>query len=209
MRIRSRREEGQVYPALLLAVIGGFAIAVSFIPSQNLLDQTGRADTASDSAALAAVKAHKEAFLDLELTNTHNTLTNLEEFLAHLLTPQDGLAFAAAQDLASANGAHALSATTLGYDPVRRGWVYEVITEQDDTVEGGDAAVNSKSRAKAIAYADGLCLGAGPGVWIAGICHDTVVWLGICTPYPGYTPPLYCTSDLTKYLTWHIKLVKD
>lgn len=209
MRLRSRREEGQVYPALLLAVIGGFAIAVSFIPLQNLFDQTGRADTAGDSAALAAAKAHKEAFLDLELTNSNNTLTNLDEFLAHLLTPQDGLAFSAAQELADANGANALSATTLGYDPFRRGWVYEVITEQDDTVKGGDASANSKSRVKAIAYADGLCLEVGPGVEILGKCHDVPTWTAICTPWPNYKPPDYCTLPLTDHLTWHIKLVKE
>lgn len=210
MRIRSRREEGQAYPALLLAVIGGFAIAVSFVPLQNLLDQTGRADTASDSAALAAAKAHKTNF-ELKVKVLPDGPQKIATFFIHL-GMYDPLAQARATQLASANGATAV-VTGGNYNPVTQQVRYTAITRQNDTVKGGDTSANSKSRATAAAeLTAGLCMG-GLGVEVPGWqCENAASWILLCTPTPVYTPPVhpcYEGIDLTLNLEWDIHLVEN
>lgn len=210
MRIRSRREEGQVYPALLLAVIGGFAIAVSFVPLQNLLDQTGRADTASDSAALAAAKAHKTNF-ELKVQALPDSPAKVATFFIYL-SSYDGLAYARANELAGANGATAPVVTGGMYNPATQQVRYTAITRQNDTVTGGDASANSKSRATAAAeLTAGICAG-GLSVNILGVgCRDAATWTVECTPTPVYTPPPYCYAgiDFTALLEWNIHLVEN
>lgn len=212
MRIRSRREEGQVYPALLLAVIGGFAIAVSFIPLQNLLDQTGRADTAADAAALAAAKGHEKDFM-FYASKLPDSPAKVALFLA-MLSNHMARAQIEAGKLAESNGATVDQLTSRPFDLARGKKIYTVITRQQDTVKGGSASANSKSRASAAAEVhEGLCFSAtGYGVDITGPgCKSAFDWTYECTPTPVNTPPPYCYAgiDFTLKLKWKIYLVKN
>lgn len=213
MRLRSRREEGQVYPALLLAVIGGFAIAVTFIPLQNLLDQTGRADTAADSAALAAAKSHRDVWKRVPFeggTPSTRLILWIEKLRA-----SGSMASLEAEKLASANGADVVNfrPDTYRFDFVKKRAAYEVTTMQKDTVEGGDASVRSQSRAVAEATVTNghvLCgTNADPGVMLLGFCYQISVWPELCIETPN-NPNLttFCVAKFPE-LEWDIRLVKD
>lgn len=207
MILRSRGEEGQVYPALLLAIVGGFAIAVSFLGLQNLLDQTGRADTASDSAALAAAKEHKREFIFLGGLDVEPT-TKMSLFLTRLTSMGQGtLSMPRAQGFAQSNGAAVINVRYYPFNFLQRQWKYTITTKQDDTVEGGDATARSESSASAVLkVTDGLCVGAGPGVEIGGTCMDLVSWTTSCGPLVQTKPP-YCFFNLADQLTYEIRLV--
>lgn len=120
-----------------------------------------------------------------------------------------------ADQLAGANGATAEVVPSYGFDLAKRRRIYTVITTQEDTVKGGDAAVNSKSRASAAAeVSEGLCKSAtGYGVDIMGVgCKSAADWVLLCTPKPGYVPPFFpCEAkiDFTLKLKWKIYLVKN
>lgn len=215
MRIRSRREEGQVYPALLLAVIGGFAIAVSFIPLQNLLDQTGRADSAADSAALAAAEAHRDQY-KIEKGLPSTPITRLTVWLNAIRKGKGFIAQGAAQNLATANGAD-LESFRYRFQgrPGRYRAVYTVVTRQQDTVKGGDATANSRSRATAIAEISNSVGGEVCGVFPFlgvdfgdGQCHVELEWTTRCIPSTTPPPPEWCAFPLPK-IEWKVHLIKN
>lgn len=190
----SHREEGQVTPALLLAVIGGFAIAVAFVSLQNLLDQTGRASTASDAAALAAGKGQVEAVTDIFDGNNGLHLGELANILQGGAVPL-GPANAEqnARDYADANGADVESVTYDGFDIGKQQWEYTVVTRQQDAVEGGTSTAHTKSRSRvAVRVAGGVCAG---GLVLGGDCRPFGLLEKLCeleleppAPDPGPKP---------------------
>lgn len=166
-----RDEEGQVTPALLIAVIGGFALAVAFVSLQNLLDQSGRAATASDAAALAAGAGHRSAFEDVFAGNSGLHLGLIRQMLEGGAPEPAILARAEqeAREYADANGAEVRSVTYDGFDLGERQWEYTVLTKQRDTVEGGTTTARSESRSRvAVRVTAGMCPG---GLVVGGDCR--------------------------------------
>ena len=156
---RSRDEEGQVYPALLIAIIGGFAIAVAFLGLQNLLDQNGRAASASDAAALGVGTAFRDDTVG-QLSG-YGDLTDLLSFLkgAGSWPGADD----AAQQFAGANGASVDGSVQFeGFDADQGRWVFKVRTEQKDTVKSADSSSKSPSSSTVAVTVSGLCDGAHP-----------------------------------------------
>lgn len=167
---RRRAEEGQVYPALLLAICGGLALAVLFVVIQNLLDQTGRSDTAADSAALAAAREHRDEFTG-SLGAGGAAVKSLLGFLSGESSwGQAPGARDAAEEYAKANGATVTDFRFEGFDLSERRWTYFVETQQKDEVEnadGGDGAQTKSTALASVTLAGGLCDGGlgieGPG----------------------------------------------
>lgn len=203
---RRRGEEGQVYPALLLAVIGVFALAVTFLPVQEVLDQNNRADTAADGAALALAKAQKEEMGQVGAISAPTVMPALLGHLSGRMMPMSG--WTQAQSFAKANGADLTAAVPLGFDPSLPGWRWEVSTRQRDTVKGGDVRAHSKSRAVVVAEVTaGLCAG-GSGFIYGGACIDPVTWSTSC--YNPYYQPPYCTEwEIGPTLRWNIRLTAN
>ena len=172
MQLPGRRdEEGQVTPALLIAVIGGFALAVAFVSLQNLLDQSGRAATASDAAALAAGAGHRDAFEDVFAGNSGLHLGLLRQMLEEGSLQPAIIARAEqeAREYADANGAEVRTVTYDGFDLGQRQWEYTVLTQQRDTVEGGTTTARSESRSRvAVRVTAGMC---GGGLVVGGDCR--------------------------------------
>lgn len=188
LRRLRRTEEGQVYPALLLAVIGGFAIALSFVGLQNLVDQTGRAASASDAAALAVGQAHRDNVVQALAGDPAAHLGQLLSFLQTV-----GAAPAADQvagQYAAANGAEVEGQVRyVGFDTGRREWVYEVSTLQSDTVEGGTGSTRSESASRvAVAITGGLCPDFR-GIEVDGTCIDAQKYGEDCVAPPPPPPP--------------------
>lgn len=186
-----RGEEGQVTPALLLAIIGGFAIAVAFVSLQNLLDQTGRASTASDAAALAAGTGHRQAVTDFFDGNNGLHLGQLAQVLEGGAVPDaQALAEQEARDYADANGADVLSVTYDRFDLGKRQWEYTVVTRQQDEVKGGTSTAHTHSRSRvAVRIASGVCPG---GLIVGGGCRPFDLLEQLCgnelAPPPSPTP---------------------
>ncbi len=176
---RHGREEGQVTPALLTAVIGGFALAVAFVSLQGVLDQSGRAASASDAAALAVGQEHERALFAIFDGNQGNHLGQLVDLLDGTGTPR---AQVVAQEYASANGADAVSVSFDGFDLGARRWEYTVTTRQQDTVSGGDVSARSESESRvAVEVTSGLCSpGNGIGLYVNGVCAGVDVLVGLC-----------------------------
>lgn len=231
-RPSGRTEEGQVYPALLLAVIGGFAIALAFLGLQNLLDQTGRAASASDAAALAVGKAHRENVVNAFAADPQGRLGGFLDFLQS--TGPAPAAGQVAREFATANGAQVVGMKYDGFRVSQREWVYEMSTQQLDTVEGGTRTARSRSRSKvAVTITGGLCQDLS-GIQVDGTCVDADRYLEDCTapapppppppsPRPGdppapseapsADPPTfqaqgYCSTSLEDLLQWQIHLVQ-
>jgi hypothetical protein len=234
LRPRRRTEEGQVYPALLLAVIGGFAIAIAFLGLQNLLDQTGRAASASDAAALAVGKAHRDTVVSDFAADPQGRLAGFLDFLQG--TGPAPAANQVAGSFAAANGAQVLGARYDGFRVGQREWVYEVSTRQLDTVEGGSSTARSESTSKvAVTITGGLCADLR-GIQVDGTCVDAARYSVDCnapapppppppppSPKPGDPPappapptadppPFqaqgYCGASLEDLLQWQIHLVQ-
>ena len=190
---RRRDEEGQVTPALLIAVIGGFAIAVAFVSLQNLLDQTGRAATASDAAALGAGTGHRDALSDVFAGNSGLHLGVLKQLLEGGSPGPLVLARAEqeAREYADANGAELKSLTFDAFDVGSRQWEYTALTKQDDTVEGGNSEARSESRSRvAVRVTGGVCTG---GLILGGGCRgfgllEKLCELELAPPEPVPTP---------------------
>jgi hypothetical protein len=193
---RRRDEEGQVYPALLLAVIGGFAIAVAFVALQFGLDQTGRAASASDAAALAVGREHRESVVDLFGDNNGLHLGQLTSFLSGA-GPVPG-ANDVADDYAEANGADLVGDVEYrGFDLSAVQWEYEVTTEQLDTVEGADEELQSRSTSRvAVRITSGLCPGLA-GVMHGGDCLSPTEYTAGCVPPPPPPSPTPTASPTT------------
>jgi hypothetical protein len=181
MQLPGRRdEEGQVTPALLIAVIGGFALAVAFVSLQNLLDQSGRAATASDAAALAAGAGHRDAIEDVFAGNSGLHLGLIRQMLEEgSLDPTIAArAEQEAREYADANGAEVRTVTYDGFDLGERQWEYTVLTKQRDTVEGGTTSARSESRSRvAVRVTAGLC---GGGLIIGGDCRPWGLLQQLC-----------------------------
>jgi hypothetical protein len=181
MQLPGRRdEEGQVTPALLIAVIGGFALAVAFVSLQNLLDQSGRAATASDAAALAAGAGHRDAVEDVFAGNSGLHLGLIRQMLEEgSLDPAIAArAEQEAREYADANGAEVRTVTYDGFDLGERQWEYTVLTKQRDTVEGGTTSARSESRSRvAVRVTAGLC---GGGLIIGGDCRPWGLLQQLC-----------------------------
>jgi hypothetical protein len=237
LRRLRRTEEGQVYPALLLAVIGGFAIALAFIGLQNLVDQTGRAASASDAAALAVGQAHRDTVFESLAGDPGAYLGSLLAFLQGV-----GPAPAADQvagEYAAANGAGVEGLVRYdGFDAGRREWVYEVSTQQDDTIESGSSSARSESTSRvAVEITGGLCPGFR-GIEVGSTCVDARRYAEDCVappppppppppsprpPRPGqgrpadppppsdppepFQPQAYCGPGLVEHLQWKTHLV--
>lgn len=192
---RRRDEEGQVTPALLIAVIGGFALAVAFVSLQNLLDQSGRAATASDAAALAAGAGHRDAIEDLFVGDSGLHLGLIRQMLEEGTLQPAVIARAdqQAREYADANGAEVRSVTYDGFDLGQRQWEYTVLTKQRDTVEGGTTSARSESRSRvAVRVTAGLC---GGGLVVGGDCRPWGLLQQLCDlelnppePTPTATP---------------------
>ena len=190
---RRRDEEGQVTPALLIAVIGGFAIAVAFVSLQNLLDQTGRAATASDAAALGAGTGHRDALSDVFAGNSGLHLGVLKQLLEGGSPGPLVLARAEqeAREYADANGAELKSLTFDAFDVGSRKWEYTALTKQDDTIEGGNSEARSESRSRvAVRITGGVCTG---GLILGGGCRgfgllEKLCELELAPPEPVPTP---------------------
>lgn len=234
LRPRRRTEEGQVYPALLLAVIGGFALALTFLGLQNLLDQTGRAASASDAAALAVGKAHRDNVVSAFAADPGGRLVRFLDFLQS--TGPAPAANQVAGEFAAANGASVLGVQYDGFRVGQREWVYEMSTQQRDTVEGGTRTAQAKSRSRvAVTITGGLCPDLS-GIEVDGTCVDADRYREDCTapapppppppppsPKPGdppapspspttEPPPFqaegYCSTSLEDLLQWQIHLVQ-
>lgn len=181
MQLPCRRgEEGQVTPALLIAVIGGFALAVAFASLQNLLDQSGRAATASDAAALAAGAGHRDAIEELLAGNSGLHLGQVRNLLeGGALDPAIAArAEQEAREFADANGAEVRTVTYDGFDFGARQWEYTVLTKQRDTVEGGTTSARSESRSRvAVRVTAGVC---GGGLIIGGDCRPWGLLQQLC-----------------------------
>jgi hypothetical protein len=189
----AKREEGQVYPALLLAVIGGMAIAVAFLSLQNLLDQGDRADSASDAAALGVGQGFRDDLVG-QLTGL-----GLPGLLALVQNRGDWPgAHQIAQQYADANGADLVGGVQYqGFDANRLRWVFEVETEQKDTVEGGDSGARSHSTSRVAIDLLGLCDWPN-GIRVDGQCVSITEWASGCTsptPTPTPTPTATPTGD--------------
>lgn len=233
-RGRSRRgEEGQVYPALLLAVIGSFAIAVAFLGLQNVLDQGSRAASASDAAALAVGTGFRDQTLESIGLLGDPTLGGV----LSLLRNQGDWPGAneVAERYASANGASLEGPVQYdGFDLGRARWTFEVTTRQSDAVKGGDRTAHSKSTSKVAVELTSLCTGAagGLGLVVGGSCIGPQEWAEGCTapeppeppeptatptgtdtpspspsPTPTFTPSPFCDASLPDLLRWHIHLI--
>lgn len=223
-----RGEEGQVYPALLIAIIGGFAIAVAFLGLQNLLDQNGRAASASDAGALGVGKAFRDD-VQSQLTG----LSGITDLLSLLQNAgQWPGANQAASQFAVANGASLKGDVQYdGFDLTQYRWVFEVTTRQNDTVKGGNRTANSESTSKVAVTVTGLCEGA-TGILVGGSCKTPADFLKDCvaptptptptptgtptpkptetptpTPTPTFTPKPFCGANPADLLGWHIKLI--
>ena len=234
LRPRGRTEEGQVYPALLLAVIGGFAIALAFLGLQNLLDQTGRAASASDAAALAVGKAHRDDVVRSFAADPQGRLVRFLDFLR--TTGPAPAANQVAGDFAAANGAQVTGVRYDGFRVGQREWVYEMSTRQLDTVEGGSRTARSRSTSRvAVTITGGLCRDLR-GIQVGSTCVDADRYGEDCTapapppppppppsPEPGdrpapSAPPTadpppfraqgYCSTSLEDLLQWQIHLVQ-
>jgi len=148
-------EDGQVTPALLMAVIGAFALAVIFVVIARGEDQGGRSDTAADAAALAIgreYQRHTGTFL----------APMIETKLPVLAAYQPITAAAAAQQYADANGARVVAARYEGFDPLTLEWRYWVKVEQQDTIEGGGRShePTTSTATVAVKAVGGLCTSA-------------------------------------------------
>lgn len=214
---RTLTEEGQVTPALLLAVIGGFALAVAFVSLQFLSDQTGRAATASDAAALAVGAEHKTELETLLGGGGQNSLDALQNVL------QQGPALRVdevARQYAAANGAElARPVVYNGFDLGKRQWEYTVTTRQRDKVKGGTSTAQSESTSHvAVQITSGLCTDP-VGLVVNGTCAALPDLLKVCDlsldppadPKPGDKPPdgldgVGCV-DPSSVLGWNIHLV--
>jgi hypothetical protein len=179
--------EGQVSPARLLAVIGGFAIAVAFVALQFGLDQTGRAASASDAAALAVGREHRESVVDLFGDDNGLHLGQLSSFLSGA-GPVPG-ANDVADDYAEANGADLVGDVDYrGFDLSALQWEYQVTTEQLDTVQGADEDLQSRSTSRvAVRITEGLCPGLA-GVMYGGDCLTPAEYTAGCVPPPPPPP---------------------
>lgn len=188
---RDCREEGQVYPALLLAIIGGLAIALGFIGLQNLMDQGGRANSASDAAALAVGSQFRDdALTSLGVAGPGNHLGELLGTLDSLMNNGGSWpgADAVAGEYARANGAQLDGDVEYqGFDPQAHRWVWRVVTEQLDTVHGGTESARSRSASRvAVDLAGALCQG---GLVLNGSCVTPGQWAKDCLAPPPPPPP--------------------
>jgi hypothetical protein len=186
---RRRGEEGQVYPALLIAVIGGFALAVGFVALQLGIDQTGRSDSASDAAALAVGREHRDDFVDIFAGNNGLHLGQLRSLLEGS-GPVPG-ANDAAQDFAHANGADLVGDVVYrGFEADRMRWVYEVTTRQQDTVESGESELRSESTSRvAVEVTRGICPGFAGIEYDRGCITPAEYVTGCVEPPPPPEPP--------------------
>ena len=198
---RRAGEEGQVTPALLAAVLGGFALAVAFVALQDVLDQSGRAASASDAAALAVGQEHQRALLEPFEGNSGNHLGQLRRLLDGTGTPR---AADVAQDYAEANGADAVAVAFDGFDPGHRRWEYTVTTRQRDTVRGGESTARSESRSTvAVEVVAGLCTPPGSvGLIVRSRCVGVDDLVALCDleldpPPPSPSDPATPTTDPT------------
>ena len=186
MRLGSnRREEGQVTPALLVAVSGALALAVGLISLQVLSDQTGRADTASDAAALAVGREHQEAILSIFDGNSGLHLGQLANLI---LSPGETVnADEVAEEFAAANGATAEDVDLTGFDPSSTlpEWRYAVTTQQADEIEGGGKTVQIESTSTVeVRITSGLCRPkddeGGLGLELEGGCASPELLKNLC-----------------------------
>lgn len=185
---RRRDEEGQVYPALLLAVLGALALAVLFVVLQNLLDQTGRSDTAADAAALAAAEQHREQLTGV-VTGEGLSLDTILGIIKGGFGEAPGAADAA-EEYAQANGATVVDFRFEGSDLGEQSWTYYVKTQQNDGVEdasGNSTRTTSVARAK-VSLEGGLCDG-GTGILADGKCVDAATFLLDCVEPEPDPPP--------------------
>ena len=203
-----REEEGQVTPALLLAVLGSFALVMLFVALPRLLDQTERADTASDSAAIAASRAHKEWFMMMGKAQIGNPIANFPNVMSLLARGLAPTAYAEGLSFARSNGATLAQLNADPYDMFRKRWVIHARAKQLDTIKGGNTTANSERDARAeLRAVSGLCLKAGPGVEVNGQCKDTADYTLECIPEPPKMPMPWCYQDLTADMKWEIRLV--
>jgi len=211
-------------PALLVAVLGAFAIAVAFFAVANGEEQSARADTAADAAALDAVEAwHDEALALLltgaDATQASGTPAGLVGVLTAIGLFQPGSGYARASSFARANGADLRG---LRWVPDRSPvtWTVEATVEQRDPVsaEKGGPERNARSTSRAqVRMLRGLCLsGTGVGITLrTGVCADSTMLLATCTRFlPNGTPnPLWkdcpSSSDLRRVFESERTLVDD
>lgn len=227
-RVRRGRldERGQVAPALVAALVGGLAIALVVITLGRGLDQTARAVTASDAAALAVAKEHQRQFVN-SFGVDGGPLADLPAYL-NSWGPVSGAERDAA-DYADANGADVQGQVDFeGYDAGEQRWVYGVRTKQRDPVsDDSDKRAENVSKAE-VKITEGLCAG-GTGIDYNGTCVTAQVYEDGCeieepppppppdpsaspteTPEPPDPPEpaAFCDVNLAESLEWKIRLTK-
>lgn len=177
----TRQENGQVTPALLLAVIGAFALVTMFFVVAQSQEQSSRSDTAADAAALGAGREfERELGAFLSEGDLFAQILNADSFFP------EAAADAAAQQYAEANGAEVTDTDNEGFDLRELEWRYSVEVKQLDKLEYQGEDETSESRATvAVKIINGLCFSAdedAPGFMIDGQCVGPTELQEICAP---------------------------
>ncbi len=180
----TRREDGQVLPALLLAVVFGvFLTAVLFIVG-GAGDQSARAGTASDAAALAA---GDEAATELRTFLSGDPGVHLGQVATGAGLDPTSLQ-SSASTYARANGADEQSTAVTGFSPSTFEWQIEVTVKARDVVRDNlHTAVQGTSTSRVSVRLDGLCSVAdGFGFVLPGLGHClTSALLGVLCAAPS------------------------
>ncbi len=164
-------DEGQVVPALILAVVAALACAVLLFTVGEAADQSSRTETAADAAALAVGEAFVD-FAEGEVVGVGSgpsfvRLTHISSLGRDFVA--SGEADRAASDYARANGSQVVGMVEMTVDDHGE-WVFQVETRSIDVVQGsGGVSAQSSARSRVRVTMNGLCAG-GNGVLAMGGC---------------------------------------
>jgi hypothetical protein len=184
-RAALHEEEGQVAPALLLAVLLTFAAALALFAVGRVGDQSARTDSAADAAALAVGREFSERAADTILAGGGLNLGNLGAFSTAGLD-------ARAAEYARGNGSDLTALRFLGYSGLGD-WRFEVETRASDEVVDemlSRRSFRSEARSAVSVRFTGLCGGAGGvGLDMYGGCLTPDLLAQLCAPPPPPPPP--------------------
>jgi hypothetical protein len=176
-----RQQEGQVMPALLLAVVITTFAAVLLFTVGEAADQSSRAETASDAAALGAAQTFAR---DVPGQVVASFVQGLGLAQACAAVPGQE---AAARDYTRANGSD-----LVGFRCEPEGgahWRFTAQTRARDTVRDSNSGrvVRSESRSAAELELTGIC-GSGTGIDFSGGCLTFELFELLCAPEPTASP---------------------